>query len=104
MLPEEDGITVLKKLKKDPKFSDIPIIMTTAKGTEFDKVMCLDLGADDYLTKPFGLMELISRIKAVIRRTGPDSKQNLLTLGEIVMNTDDHKVYVEGDSYYFRIC
>ena len=69
MLPGEDGITILKKLRANPKTSHVPIIMATAKGTEYDKVIGLDLGADDYLTKPFGMMEMISRIKAVLRRT-----------------------------------
>lgn len=67
MLPGEDGITILKKLRANPKTSHVPIIMATAKGTEYDKVIGLDMGADDYLTKPFGMMEMISRIKAVLR-------------------------------------
>ena len=70
MLPGEDGLELLKKLKGSPKTKDIPVIMVTAKGTEYDKVMGLDSGADDYVTKPFGMMELVSRIKAVLRRSG----------------------------------
>ena len=68
MLPDESGLDVLKKLKKDPKYKNIPIIMLTAKSSEYDKVLGLDLGADDYVAKPFGIMELIARIKAVLRR------------------------------------
>ena len=80
MLPGEDGITILKKLRANPKTSHVPIIMATAKGTEYDKVIGLDMGADDYLTKPFGMMEMISRIKAVLRRSAPaeESKTCLL--------------------------
>lgn len=69
MLPGEDGMAILKKLKNNKKTKDIPVIMVTAKGTEYDKVSGLDAGADDYVTKPFGMMELVSRIKAVLRRT-----------------------------------
>ena len=68
MLPGEDGMELLKKLKSSNKTKDIPVIMVTAKGTEYDKVIGLDSGADDYVTKPFGMMELVSRIKAVLRR------------------------------------
>ena len=71
MLPGEDGIEILKKLRKKTKTAEIPVIMATAKGTEFDKVTGLDTGADDYLVKPFGMMEMISHIKAVLRRTAP---------------------------------
>ena len=70
MLPGEDGISLLKRLKNSSKTRDIPVIMVTAKGAEYDKVKGLDLGADDYVTKPFGMMELVSRIKAVLRRSG----------------------------------
>lgn len=69
MLPGEDGITILKKIRNSSKTRSIPVIMMTAKGTEYDKVLGLDNGADDYITKPFGMLELISRIKAVLRRT-----------------------------------
>ena len=68
MLPGEDGISILKKLKAQSTTADIPVIMATAKGTEYDKVIGLDLGADDYLAKPFGMMEMVSRVKAVLRR------------------------------------
>ena len=75
MLPGEDGISLLKRLKNSSKTRDIPVIMVTAKGAEYDKVKGLDLGADDYVTKPFGMMELVSRIKAVLRRSGAAKKK-----------------------------
>ena len=71
MLPEIDGIQLLRRMKADPALRDIPVIMATAKGAEYDKILGLDLGADDYLTKPFGVMELVSRVKAVLRRCRP---------------------------------
>lgn len=94
MLPGEDGISILKSLRKDPHYAKIPVIMTTAKGTEFDKVTGLDLGADDYLAKPFGMMEMVSRIKAVLRRTSPDKKEKVLSAGDIIMYDAEHKVFV----------
>ena len=75
MLPVDDGLTILKSLRSNGMTKDIPVIMTTAKGTEFDKVKGLDLGADDYLVKPFGMMEMISRIKAVLRRTSNQEQE-----------------------------
>lgn len=98
MLPGEDGISLLKQLKASVKTRDIPVIMMTAKGTEYDKVMGLDLGADDYVTKPFGMMELISRIKAVLRRSqknslGPDGR---IALGRIIMDVKKHEVQADG--------
>lgn len=98
MLPDEDGLSVLKKLReaKDTKF--IPIIMVTAKTTELDKVKGLDMGADDYVTKPFGVMELISRVKAVLRRlAGEGSRGMILRHGEIVLDRERHTVLVEGE-------
>ena len=85
MLPGEDGIELLKRLKASPKTRDIPVIMVTAKGAEYDKVKGLDLGADDYVTKPFGMMELISRIKAVLRRSQKSSNelQDIIKVGDI---------------------
>lgn len=74
MLPEEDGLQVLSKLHSRDTTSDIPVIMLTAKGSEFDKVTALDAGADDYITKPFGVMELVSRVKAVLRRSSVSSQ------------------------------
>ena len=97
MLPGEDGITILKKLRSQAGFRDIPVIMATAKGTEFDKVTCLDLGADDYLTKPFGMMEMVSRIKAVLRRTGKKENSGRLRIGSLELNSEEHTVLVNGE-------
>lgn len=96
MLPGEDGLTILKKLKEDKKTRDIPVIMVTAKGAEYDKVSGLDSGADDYVAKPFGMMELISRIKAVLRRTKKKEEAELLRAGKITINERKHEVEVEG--------
>ncbi|MBY0759841.1 MULTISPECIES: winged helix-turn-helix domain-containing protein [Sellimonas] len=98
MLPGEDGLTILKKLKEDKKTRDIPVIMVTAKGAEYDKVSGLDSGADDYVAKPFGMMELISRIKAVLRRTKKKEEAELLRAGKITINERKHEVEVEGKS------
>lgn len=95
MLPDEDGIAILQRLKAQSKTKAIPVIMATAKGTEFDKVKGLDLGADDYLVKPFGMMEMVSRIKAVLRRSHP--KDNLLQLGEITLDRESHTVQVDQE-------
>ena len=92
MLPGEDGVMILGKMKADERYSRIPVIMATARGTEFDKVQSLDLGADDYITKPFGMMEMISRVKAVLRRTKPSVSGKQLTLGELTVNLDRHTV------------
>ena len=75
MLPGEDGISILKKLRGQPSTAGLPVIMATAKGTEYDKVNGLDLGADDYLAKPFGMMEMVSRVKAVLRRYSPKQEK-----------------------------
>jgi len=96
MLPGEDGISILKKLRADIATCDIPVIMASAKGTEYDKVLGLDLGADDYLAKPFGMMEMVSRVKSVLRRTAP-KKRTKLVCGEIELNTETHRVLVSGD-------
>ena len=88
MLPGEDGLTILKKLKGNKKTKDIPVIMVTAKGTEYDKVSGLDAGADDYVTKPFGMMELVSRIKAVLRRTKKKEEAEVLKAGPITLNEE----------------
>lgn len=95
MLPGEDGITVLKRLRTASATANIPVIMATAKGSEFDKVIGLDTGADDYLVKPFGMMEMIARIKAVMRRTAPKTDQ-VLTCGDIVLDEVRHIVTVDG--------
>lgn len=97
MLPGEDGVTILGKMKADERYSRIPVIMATARGTEFDKVQSLDLGADDYITKPFGMMEMISRVKAVLRRTKPSASGKQLTLGELTVNLDRHTVMLAGE-------
>lgn len=95
MLPGEDGITVLKRLRAASATANIPVIMATAKGSEFDKVIGLDTGADDYLVKPFGMMEMVARIKAVMRRTAPKTDQ-VLTCGNIVLDETRHIVTVDG--------
>lgn len=95
MLPGEDGITVLKRLRAASVTANIPVIMATAKGSEFDKVIGLDTGADDYLVKPFGMMEMVARIKAVMRRTAPKTDQ-VLTCGDIVLDEVRHIVTVDG--------
>lgn len=97
MLPGEDGITILKRLKAKDAYRDIPVIMATAKGSEYDKVIGLDLGADDYLAKPFGMMEMVSRIKAVLRRSGRGGEAERLTLGELEINLSEHTVTVAGE-------
>lgn len=96
MLPGEDGISVLKKLRADPATTDLPVIMATAKGNEYDKVIGLDLGADDYLAKPFGMMEMVSRVRAVLRRSRPAEPTSELRFGGIVMNTAEHTVAANG--------
>ncbi len=96
MLPGEDGIQVLGRLRARPATADIPVIMTTAKGTEYDKVTGLDQGADDYLVKPFGMMEMISRIKAVLRRAAPEQNAGVLRVGALVLDTAEHTVTADG--------
>ena len=96
MLPDEDGISVLKKLRSDADTRDLAVIMVTAKTSEIDKVKGLDSGADDYITKPFGVMELISRVKALLRRTEPERPEPCLILSEIVLNTSNRSCLVSG--------
>ena len=95
MLPEIDGIQLLRRMKADPALRDIPVIMATAKGAEYDKILGLDLGADDYLTKPFGVMELVSRVKAVLRRCRP-VQQQVLRCGGLAVDTKEHTVTADG--------
>ena len=95
MLPEIDGIQLLRRMKADPALRDIPVIMATAKGAEYDKILGLDLGADDYLTKPFGVMELVSRVKAVLRRCRP-VQQQILRCGGLAVDTQEHTVTTDG--------
>lgn len=97
MLPGEDGIALLKKMRELSKTEDIPVIMATAKGMEFDKVQSLDIGADDYLVKPFGMMEMVSRIKAVLRRCSSKKKEHIYSNGSINMNIDAHIVSVKDN-------
>lgn len=98
MLPDEDGLEVVKKLRMRTDTKTIPVLMVTAKSTELDKVKGLDWGADDYMTKPFGIMELISRVKALLRRSTPQkNKEKTLCLGEIVLNREKRVVYVGGE-------
>lgn len=97
MLPGEDGISILKRLKADARTADIPVIMATAKGNEYDKVIGLDLGADDYLAKPFGMMEMASRVRAVLRRSGRAAeKQQLIRVGGLETNLGEHIVTADG--------
>ena len=95
MLPGEDGISMLKKLRAAPTTAKIPVIMATAKGTEYDRVIGLDLGADDYLTKPFGMMEMVSRIRAVLRRASPKTAPAVLRQGSILLDESRHTVEVD---------
>ena len=96
MLPGEDGLSILKKIRTNAATADIPVIMATAKGTEYDKVIGLDQGADDYLSKPFGMMEMISRVKAVLRRTQPNKKSSVLKYGGRVLHNSEHTAEAEG--------
>lgn len=95
MLPGEDGLTILKKLRASPATAEIPVVMATAKGSEYDKVIGLDSGADDYLAKPFGMMEMVSRIKAVLRRAAP-KQVRVLTCGGLSLDGNKHTVTVNG--------
>ena len=94
MLPDEDGMEILQKLRKNPETKRLPIIMVTAKATELDRVKGLDLGADDYIIKPFGVMELISRVKALLRRSMGEIQEKILKVDEILMDDERHQVYV----------
>ena len=96
MLPGEDGLELLKRLKSSAKTKNIPVIMVTAKGSEYDKVVGLDSGADDYVTKPFGMMELVSRIKAVLRRTVRAEDKSDMELSGVYVNVKKHEVTVDG--------
>ena len=97
MLPGRDGVDVLKEIRSNPETRKIPVIMATAKGTEMDKIQSLDTGADDYLVKPFGVMEMVSRIKAVLRRCEPDKKEEILSVAEIKLSDKEHLVTVNGE-------
>ena len=97
MLPGMDGIEILKALRGNPTTVRIPVIIASARGTEYDKVVGLDLGADDYLAKPFGMMEMVSRIRAVLRRAAPAAAPGLLQMGNLRMDSASHTVYA-GDT------
>ena len=104
MLPEEDGITILKKLRYSSQFKSIPTIMLTAKDTEFDVVTGLDAGADDYITKPFGMMALISRIKAVLRRYEKTKESSeILELGNLKVDVSKHSVFVKDRQVFLTV-
>ena len=96
MLPGIDGMELLRRMRADAALSDIPVVMATAKGAEYDKIRGLDLGADYYLVKPFGVMELISRVKALLRRTAGSQDESKICCGEIVLDNDKHAVSVAG--------
>ena len=100
MLPDEDGLNILRRLRSDERYSHIPVIMATAKGTEFDKVKGLDCGADDYIAKPFGMLEMVARIKAVLRRCegrGVQQAVQIIKRDNLEVNLEEHKVIVDGE-------
>ncbi len=96
MLPGEDGLSILKRLRESSRTKDIPVIMITAKGTEYDKVVGLDLGADDYITKPFGIMELTARVNARLRRSGKQEEAGGLEAGKLKVSREKHMAWVDG--------
>ncbi|MEE1013926.1 MAG: response regulator transcription factor [Clostridia bacterium] len=100
MLPEEDGLSVLQKLRDNSRTADIPVMMLTAKGSEFDKVTGLDLGADDYMIKPFGMTELVARVRALLRRSGRESvnAEKTYRLGSLYVNPEKHLIEVGGET------
>ncbi len=97
MLPEEDGIQVLKKIRRNPEFSELPVIMITAKTAEYDRVAGLDAGADDYIVKPFGMMELLARVRAILRRTEGSFDTKEYSTGNLFVSPAKHEVRVEGE-------
>ncbi len=97
MLPEEDGLEILRKIRSKRETKTLPVIMLTAKGTEYDQVVGLDNGADDYVAKPFGMMALVARIKAVLRRTEKPTEEKVLRLGELSVNPTRHVVQANGE-------
>ena len=104
MLPEEDGISILKKLRSNREYSSIPVIMLTAKDSEYDVVTGLDAGADDYVTKPFGMMALVSRIKAILRRyEKKDSKKEVLEAGGIKLDENQHTVFTGTKQLFLTV-
>lgn len=97
MMPEMDGLEVLSKLRDKAEYKNIPVIMATAKGTEMDKISGLNSGADDYLVKPFGVMEMVARVKAVLRRTAKENPSDYISIGGITLKEKAHKVIVNGE-------
>lgn len=97
MLPDFDGLSVLERLRKDIVTKSVPVILVTAKGSEMDKVKGLDMGADDYITKPFSVLELISRVRAILRRCSFEDKQDIISLGGIVFDDSKHIVTSDGE-------
>ena len=97
MLPGQDGVEILKRLKHSVQTAEIPVIMATARGAEYDKIISLDLGADDYLVKPFGMMEMVSRIRAVLRRTSRAGRESVLSLGGLRLDQEKHTVTADGE-------
>lgn len=97
MLPGIDGIELLEKIKESIEYSDIPVIMATAKGEEYDRIRGLELGADDYIVKPYSVMEMISRVKAVLRRSNPKTEANVLKYNDLIVNIDAYTVTVDGE-------
>lgn len=98
MLPDEDGLSILRKIREKRETKRTPVIMVTAKTTEIDKVKGLDNGADDYMTKPFGVMELVSRVKALLRRTGEQDAEKVIKIGNLVIDDEKRKVFVSGSA------
>lgn len=98
MLPEEDGLQILKKIRENPATKKTPVMMLTAKGSEYDKVIGLDNGADDYMPKPFGMMELLARIRALLRRTERQPSAGTYVLGELCVSPEQHTVTVGGEN------
>lgn len=97
MLPDDDGLNIVKKLRANPETRRVPIILVTAKTSEIDMVKGLDVGADDYITKPFGIMELIARVKAILRRSDDKTEQKTINFADICIDGDKHMVYVDNE-------
>lgn len=96
MLPDTDGIEILRRLRANSKTKALPVIMATAKGMEYDKIRGLDAGADDYLAKPFGMLEMVSRIKAVLRRSAPADEKSRIKIGSVMIDTQSHTAEADG--------
>lgn len=97
MLPDANGLSIVERLRQKASAKELPVIMITAKTTEIDKVKGLDMGADDYLTKPFGIMELISRVKALLRRASKEQAEKVITVGKVCLDEEKHRVTVDGE-------